>query len=57
MVAVHARGCVVDHTNAFGEFALRYVLPVFHRQALLALCAKIGWAKEGSLPALFVNIG
>ena len=57
MVAVHPRGCVVDHTNAFGEFALRYVLPVLHRQAVLALCAKNGWAKEGILPALFVNIG
>ena len=46
-----------DLANASAEFSLRYMLPVPHRQAVLALSAKNGWPKEGILQGLLVNIG
>ena len=43
--------------NAAGEFSLRYMLPIPHRHAVLALSAKNGWSKEGLLQGLLVNMG
>ena len=48
---------LTDLANVSVGFPLRCILPVPHRQAVLALSAKNGWPKDGILQGLSVNIG